>query len=122
MKNRELKNHLRTHRKKSGLSQRQVGQLLGYDNQIQVSRHESAKAVPLLVSAFGYQIIFRVPMHVLFPGIYEEIRESIEERLGELEISLHSRTVHGAEAEAIAQTLMWMMDRRERDSEIMDAN
>lgn len=121
MKNRVSKNHLRTHRRKSGLSQRQVGQLLGYPNEVQVSRHESAKAVPLLVSAFGYQVIFRVPIHSLFPGIYEDVRESIEDRLRELEISLHGRTVRGAEAEAIAQTLLWMMDRRERDSEMTDA-
>lgn len=121
MNNRKLANHLRTHRRKSGLSQRQVGQLLGYRKDVQVSRHESSKTVPLLVSAFGYQVIFRMPMHSLFPGIFEDVRESIEERLRELEISLHGQTVRGSEAEAIAQTLMWMMERRERDIEPTDA-
>src|SRR5260370_16388922 len=113
MKNRALGNYLRSHRRKSGLTQRQLGQLLGYQNEVQISRHERSEAVPLLVSAFGYQVIFRVSIPALFPGVYEDVRELIEERLGQLEMSLHSRTVRGREAEALAQTLMWMMQRRE---------
>jgi len=122
MQNRTPKNHLRTHRKKSGLSQRQVSELLGYPSGAQVSRHENAKGVPHLTSAFGYQIIFRVPLHLLFPGMYEDIRELIEDRLQKLEISLHGQTVRGPQAAAIAQTLLWMMDRREQDNEMTDAN
>jgi transcriptional regulator with XRE-family HTH domain len=121
MKNRKAKNHLRTHRKKSGLSQRQLGALLGYRNEVQVSRHENAKAVPLFASALGYQIIFGVPMRTLFPGIYEDVREAIEQKLEELETTLHGQTVRGPQAESIAHTLMWMMDRRERDIEMTDA-
>ncbi len=121
MKNRKLENYLRTHRRKAGLSQRQLGQLLGYTNEAQVSRHERSQAVPLLVIAFGYQVIFRVPASSLFPRIYEDARQAIEERLGQLEINLHGQTVRGHEAEAIAQTLMWMMERREQDTEIGDA-
>jgi DNA-binding XRE family transcriptional regulator len=122
MKNRNAANHLRMHRRKSGLSQRQIGQLLGYHKDAQVSRHESSKAVPLLLSAFGYQVIFREPVHALFPGIYEDVRKSIERRLRELEANLHDTTVKGSQAEAIAQTLIWMMERRERDIEMTDAN
>jgi DNA-binding XRE family transcriptional regulator len=121
MKNLKSANRLRTHRRKSGLSQRQIGQLLGYQKDGQVSRHEGSKATPLLVSAFGYQVIFRVPIHVLFPGLYEGVRESVEERLRDLETSLQDSTVKGSQAEAIAQTLLWMMDRRERDIELNDA-
>jgi transcriptional regulator with XRE-family HTH domain len=120
MKNRELGNYLRTHRKKSGLSQRQVGELLGYPTEAQVSRHERAETVPRLASAFGYQVIFRLPVHALFPGVYENVRAAIEERLGQLEVNLHSRTVRGREAEAIAQILIWMMERRERDMQTGD--
>jgi len=121
MKHRAVKNHLRTHRRKSALSQRQVGELLGYPSEAQVSRHENAKAIPHLASAFGYHIIFRVPLRSLFPGIYEDVRETIEERLRELEITLHGQTVRGPHAEAIARTLLWMMDRRERDTDVVDA-
>jgi DNA-binding XRE family transcriptional regulator len=120
MKNRELRNHLRTHRRKSGLSQRQLGQLLGYPDEVQVSRHERAEALPLLVIAFGYQVIFRVPVHALFPGVYEGVRQSVEERLRELEVGLQGLTVRGREAEAIAQTLIWMMERREQDTDTVD--
>lgn len=121
MKNRALKNHLRTHRKRSALSQRQVGELLGYPSEAQVSRHERSKAIPHLLSAFGYQVIFRVPLRSLFPGIYEEVRDRIEKRLQELEIDLHGQTVRGPQAEAIARTLLWMMDRREMNSDTTDA-
>ena len=120
MRNRALGNYLRSHRRKSGLTQRQLGQLLGYQNEVQISRHERSEAVPLLVSALSYQVIFRVSISALFPGVYEEVRELIEERLGQLEMSLHSRTVRGREAEAIAQTLVWMMERRERGPETTD--
>lgn len=95
--------------------------MLGYQKAAQVSRHESSKRLPLLVSAFGYQVIFRVPVHSLFPGIYEDVRESIEARLRELESNLHGQTARGAKAEEIARTLMWMMERRERNLETTDA-
>jgi DNA-binding XRE family transcriptional regulator len=121
MNNRKSANHLRTHRRKSGLSQRQIGELLGYRKEVQVSRHEGSKAVPLLMSAFGYQVIFRVPIHALFPGIYEGVRQRIEERLRALEATLQDSTAKGSQAEAIAQTLLWMMERREGDIELTDA-
>ena len=98
-----------------------MGELLGYENQAQISRHETADVVPLLVCAFGYQVIFRVPVHELFPQIYEDVRGGIEQRLRTLEASLHGRTVRGREAEAIAKTLLWMMERRDRDIEMTDA-
>jgi transcriptional regulator with XRE-family HTH domain len=115
MKERELGNYLRSHRRKSGLSQRQLGELLGYVNEVQVSRHEKSEAVPPLGRVLGYHIVFRVPIAALFPRIYEDVREAVETRLGRLEISLQSSTVRGREAEVIAQILMWMMERRERD-------
>lgn len=115
MKERELGNYLRSHRRKSGLSQRQLGELLGYGNECQVSRHERSEVMPPLDSALGYHIVFRVPIGVLFPRIYEDVREAVETRLGRLEISLQSSTVRGREAEVIAQILMWMMERRDRD-------
>jgi len=117
MKDRELGNYLRSHRRKSGLSQRQLGQILGYENEVQVSRHERSETVPPLNRALGYHIVFRVPIAALFPGIYEDVREAVETQLGRLEIRLHSSTVRGREAEAIARILVWMMERRDRDLE-----
>jgi transcriptional regulator with XRE-family HTH domain len=118
MKEPELGNYLRIHRRKSGLSQRQLGQLLGYDNEAQVSRHERSESVPPLDSALGYHIVFRVPITSLFPGIYEDMREAVESRLGQLEIRLQSRAVRGGEAEVIAKILMWMVERKDVDTEM----
>ncbi len=117
MNDRELENYLRSHRRKSGLSQKQLGELLGYANEVQVSRHERSEAVPPLPSALGYHIVFRVPIAVLFPKLYEDVREAVEARLGQLEIHLQSRAVRGHEAETIAQILVWLMERREIDME-----
>ena len=103
------------------MNQRQVGQLIGNQKAAQVSRHESSQALPLLISALGYQVLFRVPIHVLFPSIYEDVRQSVEQRLRELETSLHDSPVKGSQAEVIAQTLLWMMERRERGIELTDA-
>lgn len=117
---RVLRNDLRVHRRRSGLSQRQVGKLLGYLDDAQVSRHEKSRTKPLLMNALGYQVIFRVPIHTLFPGIYEEARQAVEERLRELESSLQAATIKGRQAEMIAKILTWMMERRELDRELMN--
>lgn len=59
-------------------------------------------------------------MSVLFPVMYEDVRRAIEQRLCELEGSLQELTVKGVQAEMIAQILTWMMERRERDIDMID--
>jgi len=121
MKNRTLTtNYLKSHRKKSGLTQRQLGLLLGYQDDAQVSRHERLEAAPLLASAFGYHVVFRVPLTALFPGVYDEVKEAVEERIAQLETSLQDSSVRGREAEAIAQTLTWLVERRNKNIEFAD--
>src|SRR2546425_6225186 len=40
MKDQTVGNYLRTHRKRAGMSQRELGLLIGYEHEGQVSRHE----------------------------------------------------------------------------------
>src|ERR1039458_8748831 len=73
-----LATYLRSHRKHSGLSQRELAYLLGYPDEGQVSRHERAYSIPSFLIALSYQAIFRVPVSDLFPVAYETVRQTIE--------------------------------------------
>jgi DNA-binding XRE family transcriptional regulator len=111
MNHSNLASYLRSHRKRSGLSQREVGQLLGYPDQGSVSRHERLCCVPPLMTALGYQAIFHQPISELFPGAYESTRRVIEERLEKLKDDLHQRNAKGRTAAMIARKLEWMWER-----------
>src|ERR1017187_1885927 len=98
MRNQVSGNYLKMHRKRAGLSQRELGLLLGYRDQGQVSRHERAHTVPPLVTALGYEVIFRMPISVLFPGIRESVSTEIEVRLAAMETDLGQRSARDRDA------------------------
>ena len=110
-----LATYLRVHRLKSGMNQRQLAELIGIIAHHQVSIHERSVAFPSLIAALSYQAVFRVPVDELFPGIYEPILKSIEERLSEMEKDLHDSAASGRTAEAIARRLEWLCSRRNQD-------
>lgn len=102
-----LSNYIRTHRKRAGLSQRELGNILGY-TKVTVFRHEHVVALPPLLTALRYEVLFSVPVSTLFAGMREAIQGEIEERLAELEKDLH----RGTALEARKQTLDWLAVRR----------
>lgn len=108
----QLASYLRTHRKKSGLSQRELAYVLGYNGKGQISRHEQRQSVPPLFIALAYEAIFRVPVSELFPGFYQTAVQAIETRLGELENALQQKSGHASDAKATARKLEWMWERR----------
>src|ERR1035437_3824672 len=110
-----LASYLRSHRKRSGLSQREIAQLLGYPDQGPVSRHERFCCVPPLMIALGYQAIFRVPMSDFFPRAYGATVQAIEERLATMESTLQQCTAKGRSAAMIARKLEWMWERQNQD-------
>jgi transcriptional regulator with XRE-family HTH domain len=107
-----MASYLRTHRRKSGLSQRELADILGLITEWQVSAHERSVAVPLFLTAISYEIAFQVPVSKLFPGIYETLRQNIEGRLTELEIVLQQSTAKGRAAALIARKLEWLCERK----------
>jgi len=107
-----MASYLRTHRKRSGLSQREIAIVLGTLSRPQVGRHERSLAIPIFIAAIGYETVFRIPLEELFPGIYEMVRQSIEEQLSQLEMELQQSTVKGRQAAAIARKLEWLCERR----------
>jgi transcriptional regulator with XRE-family HTH domain len=113
MQHRILANYLTTYRRRSGLSQRELGLLLGYKNRGEVSRHEQHKASPPLSIALAYQVIYQVPVSTLFLGVHDAVKATIENRLATMEESLQARSGKDPDAASIARTLEWLVERRD---------
>jgi len=107
-----IENFLRARRKKAGLSQRDVGILLGYVDEIAVLRHERSKTLPPLLSAIGYEIIFSTPITELFPGVRESVGKLIEEQILRLEEGLQEKNKDGRRRSRLARKLAWISERR----------
>lgn len=108
----QMVNHIRIHRRKSGLSQAELATILGTLGPVGISRHEQSATLPRFLVAVGYEIVFRVPMPDLFPGAYETLRLDIEARLLDLEKQLHQSTAKGSQAALVARKLEWLCERR----------
>lgn len=104
-----LSNYIRTHRKRAGLSQRELARILDYTTKVTVFRHERVLALPPLLAALGYEVLFSVPISELFAGMREAVEQTVEERLTELEQELR-RTPETEKARR--QTLEWIAVRR----------
>ena len=107
-----LGNYVRTHRKKAGLSQRELGVILGYDTAGPVSRHERSQSIPPLLIALGYQELFRIPLGEIFAGLHEAEEANVERRIVEFENSLQQQSARGRRATLIAHKLEWLGERR----------
>jgi len=114
MKHQAGKNYLRAHRKKSGLSQREMGSLLGYKDAGQITRHEKSEGIPPLAIALAYELIFRVPVSLIFVGMHGRIRRDVESKLQELEAELGNRDARDRDASVVAQKLVWLNERKSR--------
>jgi DNA-binding XRE family transcriptional regulator len=114
MKNQAAENYLKTHRKKAGLTQREVARLVGYKTPGQILRHEQAKSVPPLTTAFAYEAVFGVPISTIFATMHQNIRQETEVRLQELGAALGSRSARDRDAKLVAQKLVWLNDRKRR--------
>ena len=104
--------YLRTHRKKSGLSQSELASILGLVTELQISRHERSLTLPQFLTAISYEIVFQVPISELFPGLYETVRQNIDGRLFELEERLQESCTKGRKAAFIARKLEWIWERK----------
>jgi transcriptional regulator with XRE-family HTH domain len=62
-------NDLVLYRRRMGFSQKQVARLLGQRDTSMVSHYEHGRALPPLAVALGLEIIYRVPVAFLFPGM-----------------------------------------------------
>jgi DNA-binding XRE family transcriptional regulator len=114
---RRLTNYLRTHRRNGGLTQLELGHILGHCNEAPVNRHEGFRATPSLVVALGYEIVFRVPVSEIFAGLRDEVEEDVEERLAAFENDLQQRSAKDRKANTTARKLIWLSARRSAEGE-----
>jgi transcriptional regulator with XRE-family HTH domain len=79
-------NNLVLYRRRMGFTQRQVAKLLGQSDASMISHYEHSRALPPLAVALGLEIIYRIPVAFLFPGMYDSLKDRIrknEEMLAE---------------------------------------
>jgi DNA-binding XRE family transcriptional regulator len=105
-----LPNYIRIHRRRAGLTQRDLSDLIGFRTE-SIARHEQFHSIPPLQIALGYEIIFHVPISDLFAGLRDEIATDIEPKLAKLEEQLGTRSARGRNSNDIARKLMWLSDR-----------
>lgn len=104
-------NYLRTHRRRRLLTQRELGQLVGYQNSWQVGRHEKSKNVPPLMVALAYEVVLEVPVSELFTGIHAVVVGTVTRNCEELKSDLESRAKERRLPEATIQKLEWLRAR-----------
>jgi transcriptional regulator with XRE-family HTH domain len=113
-------NRLRSYRRRSGLTQRELAYLLGQQKESQVSRYESRKILPSLETALGCEAIFGVPVAELFPGSYEDMAGCVKRRARIIAAALQAKQTR-CDKRVVAQRLQWLVDhcavtRPEHDS------
>lgn len=69
-------------RKRSGLSQKTVAFLLGRKFTDEISRYEAGQRVPTVQTALKLEIIYRVPIRLLFYQAYQSCLWQIREKSG----------------------------------------
>src|SRR5664280_1553884 len=108
-----LGNYLHIHRKKAGLTQREIGNLIGYLEEGAISRHERSHSFPPLLAALAYEAIFGVPIGDIFSGLRELVASGVEQRINELEERLERATNQDRHASAVTRRkLAWINERR----------
>jgi len=104
-------NWLRVHRRKAGLTQREIARLLGYDDPYQVSRHERMKTAPPLIIALAYEVLFGESVSTLFSAFRLTAASAVERSIEEFERHLQEEG-KGRAAGRTAQKLQWLTDRK----------
>lgn len=115
----KLENYLRTYRRRSGLTQREVAFLLGCETGAQVSRYEKRRRLPPLATALACEAVFGVPVAELFAGVRESAVKAIGKRVVELRSKLQavgSAPQKKSEARLTEQKLRWLDTRSRADS------
>ncbi len=107
----KLENYLRTYRKQSGLTQGEVGFLLGSENGDQVSRYERRRRLPPLETALACEEIFGVPVSELFAGVRQAAGRDIAKRRLALRARLQAKTPRASGALLAAHKLRSLGER-----------
>ena len=69
--------YLRTHRRKWGLTQKDIARLVGRASSTHISRVERGLRTPSLETLIAYEIVFGIPPRSLIPNRYADIEERV---------------------------------------------
>ena len=106
-----LNNYLRSHRKRSGLTQTEVAFLLGYEEGGQVSRYEKGHRLPTLRTAIAFATIFGVSPGALFSCIQMRVDKEVSSRIEQLHANLEKRRTEQRTTIAEARKIRWLDER-----------
>ena len=106
-----LAHSLRSYRKRSGLSQREAGFLLGVKHNGKISRYENRRRVPSLRAALAYAMILDVPLAKLFPHLQHEVQTETAERILELQAKLKKTQVRKRGSRRAKHMIEWLKQR-----------
>jgi len=87
----KLTNYLRTYRRRSAFSQKELAFLLGYRSSSVVPRFERQQRRITLGIALSYQLIFGGELKDAFPALFDRVEEGLSWRMQEL----HDRLKEG---------------------------
>ena len=107
MTNEVMGNYLRTQRHRRGLSQREIGSLVGCQHGQTVGKHERSKSAPSLLVALAYEVVFEVPVGQLFTGFRSVVAQAVASNLEDLRAQLEAK-----KEKLSPEKLQWLMERR----------
>jgi transcriptional regulator with XRE-family HTH domain len=101
---------------KGGLTQDEMAFLLGCHSGTKISRFEHLARHPNLETALACQVVFGVPAHELFPGIYAEVEKIVTERARLLSGRLNAKREQDPSGLRKLETLRAIMAERKQRS------
>ncbi len=78
------KNELLVYRRRMRYSQKQVAVLLGQQGTSMLSRYESGRSLPPLLTALRLEILYRTPVAFLYADIYRGLKKEMRSREEEM--------------------------------------
>lgn len=75
-----LKVQLRTFRRSVGLTQDDMGALLGLQSHSNVSRYERSVTEPDMRTAFAYEYVLGMPTAAIFAHVFDEVKRVVAKR------------------------------------------
>lgn len=103
-------NYIRAHRRKRGLTQLELGILVGYGHGYAVGKHERSRAMPPFHVALAYEIIFEIPVAQLFTGFHSAAADAVARNLQDLKAHLDAERARGNKLNP--EKLEWLSNQK----------
>lgn len=108
---RSIPNHIRSHRKRWRLSQKELAILTGFKSREFISQIERFLVQPSVRFMIACEVIFDTPVRKLFPGLFDGLTEDV---LNECEILLDRiSSEHGPDVGEKRKLLLKLLKRSE---------